>query len=91
MFDLTGRYGIVTGTSSGIGLAIASVLAEAGAVIYGISRSGTVKDASISTHPNLQHIKGDVCDLVQMKALIDKIGNDTGIDFLINNAGITVT
>ncbi len=90
MFDLTGRYGIVTGTSSGIGLAIASVLAEAGAVIYGISRSGTVKDASISTHPNLQHIKGDVCDLVQMKALIDKIGNDTGIDFLINNAGITV-
>ncbi len=90
MYDLTGRVGIVTGTSSGIGLAIANVLADAGAVIYGISRSGSLKDPKAVSHPNIKHIKGDVCNLLQMKSMIDEIGSDTGIDFLVNNAGITV-
>ena len=44
MFDLTGRRGIITGASSGLGLAAANVLAEAGAVVYALSRTGGVKE-----------------------------------------------
>ena len=40
MFELDGRVGIVTGASSGIGLATAQVLAEAGAKVYSVSRAG---------------------------------------------------
>ena len=39
MFDLKGRRGIITGASSGLGLAMANVLAEAGATVYALSRS----------------------------------------------------
>ena len=44
MNELEGRIGIVTGASSGIGYAIANVLAESGAVVYAISRTGAVKE-----------------------------------------------
>ena len=43
MFDLKGRRGIITGASSGLGLAMANVLAEAGATVYALSRTGGVK------------------------------------------------
>ena len=43
MKELEGRTGIVTGGSSGIGYAIANTLAQAGAKVYAISRSGAVK------------------------------------------------
>ena len=39
MKELEGRVGIVTGGSSGIGYAIANVLAENGAAVYVISRT----------------------------------------------------
>ena len=44
MLDLTGRRGIITGASSGLGLAMANVLAEAGAEVYALSRTGGVKE-----------------------------------------------
>ena len=43
MKALEGRIGIVTGGSSGIGYAISNVLAEAGATVYAVSRTGYVK------------------------------------------------
>ena len=43
-FSLQGRRAIVTGASRGIGAAIAAGLAEAGAEVYGLSRSGTAPD-----------------------------------------------
>ncbi|MFQ9805919.1 MAG: SDR family NAD(P)-dependent oxidoreductase [Christensenellales bacterium] len=45
MKEFEGRTGIVTGGSSGIGYAIANTLAQAGAKVYAISRSGAVKAA----------------------------------------------
>ncbi len=82
--------GIITGASSGIGLGVAKVLAAAGHTVYAISRTGAPKDASEKASENIIHIKGDICDAKAMKAVVDEIGSKHGIDFLVNNAGITV-
>ena len=90
LFDLKGRTGIVTGASSGIGLGTANVLAEAGARVYVFSRTGALKDPSEYCHENIIHLKADVCDRAQMEEKVKEIGERDGIDFLINNAGVTV-
>ena len=90
LFDLKGRTVIITGASSGIGLGTANVLAEAGAKVYVFSRTGALKDPSEYCHENIVHIKADVCDRAQMEEKVKEIGERDGIDFLINNAGVTV-
>ena len=90
LFDLKGRTGIITGASSGIGLGTANVLAEAGAKIYALSRTGGLKDPTEYCHENIIHIKADVCDREQMEKKEKENGEKDGIDFLINNAGVTV-
>lgn len=90
LFDLKGRTGIITGASSGIGLGTANVLAEAGAKIYALSRTGGLKDPTEYCHENIIHVKADVCDRAQMEKKVKEIGEKDGIDFLINNAGVTV-
>lgn len=88
--ELEGRVGIVTGGSSGIGYAVANVLAEAGATVYAISRTGTVKEGQQPSVPGVIHMQGDVTDYARMKTLVDEIaGKNGGLDFLINNAGVT--
>ena len=89
MLDLTGRRGIITGASSGLGLAMANVLAEAGAEVYALSRTGGVKEGGPPAPLNVIHRKADVCDYQGMEALVKEIG-EGGLDFLINNAGATV-
>ncbi|MFV0503346.1 MAG: SDR family NAD(P)-dependent oxidoreductase [Lachnospirales bacterium] len=89
MFNLNGRTGIVTGGSSGLGLAIANTLADAGATVYTISRTGRVKDDTI-LHKNIVELKGDVLDYETLEEIVKEVGEKKGIDFLINNAGITV-
>ncbi len=89
MLDLTGRRGIITGASSGLGLAMANVLAEAGAEVYALSRTGGVKEGEPPAPLNVIHRKADVCDYQGMEALVKEIG-EGGLDFLINNAGATV-
>lgn len=90
MFDLSGRTGIITGGSSGIGLGTANVLAEAGAKVYAFSRTGAVKNPQDFSHTNITHMSVDVCDYNALAAAVKKIGENNGIDFLINNAGITM-
>nr|WP_321299392.1 SDR family oxidoreductase [uncultured Sphaerochaeta sp.] len=90
MIDLQGRRGIVTGASSGIGLAISEVLAECGAQVFCVSRTGKPKDESSKVPELVTHIAGDICDAQQMKSIIDGIAGSGGLDFLINNAGITI-
>lgn len=90
MFNLNGNVGIVTGASSGLGLGIANVLAEAGARVYAVSRTGGLKDPSAACHASIVHVKADICDTEQMERLVREIGDSQGLDFLVNNAGITV-
>ncbi|MFR7991762.1 MAG: SDR family NAD(P)-dependent oxidoreductase [Lachnospiraceae bacterium] len=87
--DLQGRTGIVTGGSSGIGYAISNVLASAGAHVYAVSRTGAVHDGLGPCHENVTHVQGDVSDRSRMGEIVEKIGRESGIDFLVNNAGIT--
>ena len=83
--------GIITGASSGIGLGIAKVLAGEGHTVYAVSRTGTTKDPQEPANPQIIHIKGDVCDAKQMQAIVeDIVKKENGLDFLVNNAGITV-
>lgn len=89
MKEFEGRTGIVTGGSSGIGYAIANVLAENGATVYVISRTGKEKEGLAPSAPGVIHVKGDVTDYDAMKKLIGEIAGKSGLDFLVNNAGIT--
>ncbi len=73
MKEFEGRTGIVTGGSSGIGYAIANVLAENGATVYVISRTGKEKEGLAPSAPGVIHVKGDVTDYDAMKKLIGEI------------------
>lgn len=91
MSELQGKVGIVTGGSSGIGFQIANVLADSGAVIYAISRTGAPKEGVGESAPGVIHIKGDIGESDAMKTLVREIAqkHNNCIDFLINNAGAT--
>ena len=56
MMELAGKTGIITGGSSGLGFAAANVLAEAGAVVYAVSRSGRPKLEGETSHENVIHL-----------------------------------
>lgn len=90
MIDLSSRTGIVTGGSSGLGLAIANVLSECGARVYALSRTGNVKSENDSCNKNIIHIAADVCDYSTLEKIVKQVGANSGIDFLVNNAGTTV-
>jgi len=78
---------LVTGASSGLGLATAGALAAAGHTVYGASRNiDKVKAASFKT------IQMDVTDDASVNAAVDKIIKAEGkIDVLVNNAGNGIT
>ncbi len=82
-----GKVILVTGASSGIGLACATALQAKGHTVYGSSRD-LKRMQSVSFKP----IELDVTDDASVKAAIDKIIKAEGrIDVLVNNAGNGVT
>jgi len=91
LFDLEGKVAIVTGSSKGIGKAIAEALAEYGAQVVVSSRSQEAVDAVVDEFKakGLEAI-GIAChvgDEEQRKALISKtVDRYGGVDILINNA-----
>jgi short-subunit dehydrogenase len=86
---------IVTGASSGIGLACVKKFAEMGSYVVLASRSEDVIN-KISSELNCTEnrcfaVKTDVTDEEQCKILIEKTINQFGgVDILINNAGISM-
>jgi 3-oxoacyl-[acyl-carrier protein] reductase len=95
MFDLSGMTALVTGSSGGIGSAIARALAGQGARLA-LSGSNGAKLRSFREQLN-EEIGGDhveiTCDLsntTQVEELIPATVDTLGkIDILVNNAGIT--
>lgn len=93
LFDLTGRTALVTGSSQGIGFALAKGLAEAGAAIIINGRDKT-KIASAAAElssigPQVYQLAFDATDHGAAKAAVDGFETETGpIDILINNAGM---
>lgn len=93
MYRLDGTVAIVTGASSGLGVAFAQALAEAGAdVVLGARRvdrleatAQLVRDAG----RRVLAVATDVGDPAQCQALVDAAMAEFGqVDILVNNAGI---
>lgn len=90
LYSLEGATIIVTGASSGLGLDQARLLAECGANVYAVSRSGRPKiDVQTPLPSTIQWLTLDVTDDEAIKNVFTEIGKLKGIDVLVNNAGIT--
>lgn len=90
--NLTGQIVLVTGASRGIGQAIASTLAQAGAIVVGTATSQHGADA-ISDYLSEFNGQGqvlNVADQDSIDALLEVMKNSVGLPtVLVNNAGIT--
>lgn len=90
LYSLDGLRIIVTGASSGLGLHQAVTLANCGATVFALSRSGKPKVEFDEPIPsNVIFDKLDVTNEADIQRKIAEIGDNGGIDVLINNAGIT--
>jgi len=93
LFELGGRRALVTGSSQGIGHALAMGLRSAGAevVLNGRDREKLERvAASFGEHgPAVHTLVFDVTDHAMVRAAIDGFEAETGaIDILVNNAGM---
>jgi len=94
-FDLIGRSGLVTGAASGIGLAYAEVLAEAGAkvTITDVDAEGAAREAQrlVDAGHDVRWDSCDVADLAQVAQAFDNhVAAFGGCDVAFANAGIDV-
>lgn len=92
-YSLQGKIAWVTGASYGIGFAIASAYAEAGATIVFNDIKQELVDKGLASYKEKGiDAHGYVCDVTneeQVQAAVEKIQNEVGIiDILVNNAGI---
>lgn len=78
------KTAVVTGGSSGIGKRICGMLAERGWKVYELSRNG-------ENRPGVEHIGCDITDAAAVVDAIRKAESPSGIDLLVNNAGMGVS
>lgn len=92
LFSLRGKNAAVTGSSKGIGAAIALAFAEAGAnvTLHGNTTSPDVVLARVrNTGVKAAAVQGDLSDPEVCRELVDRTVGDFGsLDILVNNAGI---
>lgn len=94
LFKLNGRIALVTGAGRGLGQAMALGLAEAGADIVGLDRSGCDDDTGVKVRALGRRFHEVTADLREASAAdLNTIVNEVEItmghlDILVNNAGI---
>jgi short-subunit dehydrogenase len=80
---------IVTGSSSGIGLAVAKLLSSKGAKIALVSRSKDKLEKLSVEIPNSIAIPADMAKAFEVKRMVREVANQFDrIDILVNNAGV---
>ncbi len=92
-FRLDGRIALITGSSAGIGLALARALGQAGAVVV-INGRGEAKVAAVAAQLQSEGLTVharvfDVTNSKSVVAAVDDVEASIGpIDILVNNAGM---
>ncbi|KFZ24489.1 hypothetical protein V502_01024 [Pseudogymnoascus sp. VKM F-4520 (FW-2644)] len=97
--DQTGKTFIVTGSSSGIGAELATILYQHNAKVYIAARSGSkaratiaaIKEQNPSSNGDLVFLHLDLNDLTTIKKSADEfLAKEHRLDILWNNAGVMV-
>jgi gluconate 5-dehydrogenase len=93
LFDLSGRTALITGSTRGIGLALAQGLAEAGATVLLNSRQQSAVDNAVeqltAAGLDARGAAFDVADEASVNQAFEGFDSDgLAIDIVINNAGI---
>ncbi|MFT2008869.1 SDR family NAD(P)-dependent oxidoreductase [Pontibacter sp. 13R65] len=90
LYSLEGLRIIVTGGSSGLGLHQAITMAQCGATVFALSRSGGIKvEHEVKMLESLTFSTLDVSNEEDIRKVFKEVGESGGIDVLVNNAGIT--
>ncbi|MBD0348488.1 MAG: 3-oxoacyl-[acyl-carrier-protein] reductase [Thermoleophilia bacterium] len=84
--SLEGKTALVTGASRGIGRAIATELARAGASVVVGYRSGAHDAEAVASEIGGRAVQADVSDPDDARRLVEDAGE---LDILVNNAGLT--
>jgi 3-oxoacyl-[acyl-carrier protein] reductase len=88
--DLSGKSALVTGSTRGIGRAIAETLASCGAKVAVVGRDKSKSDAVAGGIAGARGYACDVASPSDVLKLVEEVEKDFGaIDILVNNAGIT--
>jgi 2-deoxy-D-gluconate 3-dehydrogenase len=95
LFDLSGKVAVVTGGNGGIGLAMATGMAEAGAAILVAGRDAKKSAAAVRALKELgaeaDQAEVDVSDAKACAALMQTAAKRFGrLDILVNNAGMSI-
>jgi 3-dehydrosphinganine reductase len=95
--DFSGKIALVTGGSSGIGLATARLLAEQGAHVWLLARRTELLDGAVKTLESARQspqqkfgcVSADVTDLVCVNQMLAEVKEAIGVpDLLVNSAGV---
>src|SRR5882672_3843118 len=89
MKKLHGKIAVVTGGSSGLGLAAAQQFVDDGAYVFITGRRQAELDAAVQKiGNNIRGVQGDASNLADLDFLYEKVESEKGqIDVLLANAG----
>ena len=86
LFDLTGRTALVTGSTRGLGFAIAKALAGAGARV---EVNGRTADSAAAVVEGIPGAIAAPFDVTSEEAVVEGVARLGPVDVLVNNAGMT--